>query len=458
MYRFAKSLFLTTITLYLMSAIAFPAEAIDIDMSGATTPDESAVSQTIPVFLSSAHSSSITVNYNIADDTAIEGDDYTDNTSGTLVFAAGETVKSINIPIIQDSIDEDTESLFVNITSTTFGNIVTNQVSLNITDDDLPPAISIGDNTSADENAAITNLTVTLDAASGKTITLDYATSDGTATAGDDYTAVSTTTLTFSPSEISKVIPISVVADNLDEVDETVIVSLANPSNASISDATGVLTISDDDPEPSLSVDNSTTSDENSADVTVRLSSASAKNISVGLGTSSGTATSGTDFNSFSTSVSFNAGETAQTVTIPLINDTQDEDNEAFTVTLSGPTNASISSSAATITILDDDPTPTLSIQDVSQNENSGTASAIVLLSAASAKNVTVDYATSNGTATAGDDYTAITATTLTFSAGQTSKTINTTILNDSIDEDDETFTLTLSSPDNATISATAGS
>ena len=95
MYRFAKSFFLTTITLFLMSAIAFPAEAIDIDMSGATTPDESAVSQTIPVFLSSAHSSSITVNYNIADDTAIEGDDYTDNTSGTLVFAAGETVKAL---------------------------------------------------------------------------------------------------------------------------------------------------------------------------------------------------------------------------------------------------------------------------------------------------------------------------------------------------------------------------
>ena len=80
------------------------------------------------------------------------------------------------------------------------------------------------------------------------------------------------------------------------------------------------------------------------------------------------------------------------------------------------------------LTILDDDPTPTLSIQDVSQNENSGTASAIVLLSAASA--VTVNYATSNGTATA-DDYTAISATPLTFSAGQTSKTINTIILND---------------------------
>ncbi len=65
---------------------------------------------------------------------------------------------------------------------------------MTIVDDDNAPTISIGDNTSSDESGAVTNLIATLSAASEKTITVDYATSDGTATAGDDYTAVSTTT------------------------------------------------------------------------------------------------------------------------------------------------------------------------------------------------------------------------------------------------------------------------
>ena len=205
-------------------------------------------------------------------------------TLGILTFNAGDTVKSINIPIIQDAIDEDAERLFVNLTSTSFGTIVTNQVSLTTTDDDLPPTISIGDNTSSDESGTVTNLTATLSGASGKTITVDYATSDGTATAGDDYTAVSTTTLTFNPGETSKDIPITVISDDLDEFDETLIVTLSNPSNATINDAIGELAITDDDNPPTISTADVTTTGEDSAELVISLSAASEKNISVSVG------------------------------------------------------------------------------------------------------------------------------------------------------------------------------
>ena len=86
--------------------------------------------------------------------------------------------------------------------------------------------------------------------------------------------------------------------------------------------------------------------------------------------------------------------------------------NETATITLSNASNASISDSTATLTITDDDAAPSLSIADVTAgNENAANSTFTVSLSAASEKDITVDYATSNGTATAGSDYTATSGT-----------------------------------------------
>ena len=92
-----------------------------------------------------------------------------------------------------------------------------------------------------------------LSAASEKTITVDFATSDGTATASNDYTAA-TGTPTFAAGETTKNIPIAVLADAFDEVDETVTVTLNNPNNVTINDGVGELTITDDDVAPTLSI------------------------------------------------------------------------------------------------------------------------------------------------------------------------------------------------------------
>ncbi len=180
--------------------------------------------------------------------------------------------------------------------------------------------------------------------------------SDGTTTAGDDYTAVSTTTLTFNPGEISKDIPITVISDDLDEFDETLFVSLSNASNVSISDGVGELAITDDDNPPTISTADVTTTGEDSAELVISLSAASEKNISVSVDVQAQAQQHlGNDFNPFSSGVSFVAGETTKSITIPLINDGLDEDNETFTITLSGASNASISTSTATVTITDDD-------------------------------------------------------------------------------------------------------
>src|SRR6185436_6173530 len=146
----------------------------------------------------------------------------------------------------------------------------------------------------------------------------------------------------------------------------------------------------------------------------------------------------------------------SQTITVPILNDALDEADETYTVNLASPVNATISDASGLGTIVDNGATPSLSIDDVSVNENAGTATFTVTLSAASGQAVSVNYSMSDGTATDGNDYTAGSGT-LNFAAGVTSQTITVPILNDALDEADETYTVNLSGASNATIADATG-
>ena len=162
------------------------------------------------------------------------------------------------------------------------------------------------------------------------------------------------------------------------------------------------------------------------ATFTVTLSPASSGTVTVNYATANGTATAGTDYTATSGTLTFTPGQTSQTVAVPVLGDTAIEANETFTLTLSSASGAALSRAVATATITNDD-FPALSIGDVTVNEgNSGTTSAVftVTLSATSPQTVTVNFATANGTATAGSDYVAQTGN-LSFTTGQTSKTIS---------------------------------
>jgi hypothetical protein len=110
------------------------------------------------------------------------------------------------------------------------------------------PAISIGDASVAEGNAGTTTLSVpvSLSAAATSTVTVDYATANGTATAGNDYTAA-TGTLTFRPGEREKTIPVAVAGDTSIEPNETFAVTLSNPVNATIGQGSATATITNDD-------------------------------------------------------------------------------------------------------------------------------------------------------------------------------------------------------------------
>ena len=359
--------------------------------------------------------------------------------------------------VLADSLDEANETVTLTISSASNATISDATATLTITDDDATPSLSIAD-VSGNETAGNRQFTVTLSAASGLAVTVNYATSDGTATAGADYTA-SNGTLTIAAGATTATFNVGVLADSIDEANETATLTLSSASNATISDATATLTITNDDPP---SVDFNATSSNGSESIsskalTVDLSAASGLDVTVNYAIT-GTATgSGTDFTLANGTLTISAGDTSGTITIAsIINDTLDENNETVIVTLSSPGNASLGSDDAhtyTINDNDDSSIPSLSIADVSGNETAGNRQFTVTLSAVTGQDVTVNYATSDGTATAGADYTAISATQLTIAAGATTATFNVGVLADTLDEANETVTLTLSSASNATIS-----
>jgi len=166
---------------------------------------------------------------------------------------------------------------------------------------------------------------------------------------------------------------------------------------------------------------------------------------SVHYTTANVTATSGADYTATSGTASLaNNGCRCATVNVPILGDTTTEGTETFAVNLSSAVNAKIGDAQGIGTIYDNEGPPSLVVTDVSGAEASGTISFSVLLTNASGTTVSVDYATADGSAIAGSDYTA-TSGTLTFTPGQTSKTVPVTIANDALAEDDETFTLNLS-------------
>ena len=312
-------------------------------------------------------------------------------------------------------------------------------------------SLSVADAEATEEEDAALEFVVTLDPAASDAVTVDYATSDGTATAGEDYTSTSGA-LTFTAGEVTKTISVPIADDAEDDGGETFTLTLSNASGADLDDATATGTINDDDESlPAVSVSDATSAEGDAVAFTVSLSAASSRQVTVEYATSDGTAAAGSDYTAESGTLTFAANETSKTVSVATTDDSVDEDDETFTLTLSSPANATLGDATATGTINDNDESlPAVSVSDATSAEGDAVAFT-VSLSAASSQQVTVEYATSGGTATSGTDFTAESGT-LTFAANETSKTVSVATTDDSVNEEDETFTLTLSSPTNATL------
>ncbi|VAW40712.1 hypothetical protein MNBD_CHLOROFLEXI01-4317 [hydrothermal vent metagenome] len=399
-----------------------------------------------------------TVDYVTMDGTALAGSDYTAVSATTLTFLSSEMTQTVQIDILGDLLDEDDEIFTVQLGNQSIEVGVGDHTgAATILDDDAQPSLTIDDLTVMEGGTAV--FTATLSAASGKTITVDYDTMDGTAVAGADYTT-NNNTLTFTPGTLTQTISINVSGDLIDEFDETFTVELSNESNVTLADSSGQATITDDDAEPTLTIGDVSVTEGDSgttiANFLVTLSAASGKTITVDYMTNADTATAGTDYLIASNTLTFTPGSDSEIINVTVNGDIVDEFNETFQVNLNNENNVIVTDGSAVGTISDDDPLPIVTINDVIVTEgDSGTVTAVftVMISAASEKTITINYSSSDGSATAGEDYTAVPASVLTFNpGGSLSQTISVMVNGDEDSEENEQFFINLTGSANATL------
>jgi autotransporter-associated beta strand protein len=327
---------------------------------------------------------------------------------------------------------------------------------------------SITDVTRLERNSGIANFvfTVQLSAPSANTVSVAFATADGSGPAGatalDDYTATSGR-LTFEPGQTRASVVVAVRGDAVVELDETFFINLSDPINAALGDAQATGTILNDDVVVRIrdvSVTEGNTGVVNANFIVTRSQSQPLGNVTVAFSTADGTATAGSDYTATSGTVTFTPGELQKTITVPVFGDLARESNETFFVNLTSVTNAVIADRQGKGTIVNDDHTPLVNILPalgvspvVVTEPDSGSTPAefLVTLSAASGQPVSVRFTTANGTARAGRDYKTVRGT-LTFAPGQTQQTISVPVFADLVDEPDETFFVRLSSQRNAVL------
>jgi chitinase len=301
------------------------------------------------------------------------------------------------------------------------------------------------------ETGGTLTLTVNRTGTTNNAVTVNFTTTNVTATGDVDY-ATTNGTLSFAPGETSQTISVDVSDDDLQEANETFRVVLSNPTDATLGIGTNTVTITDDDGSIVSFTTNAVSVLETNDSVTLTVVRSGATNTAVAIDftTTNVTATADDDYTGNDGTLVFAPGETTNTIVITLTDDLLYEGNQTFRVILSGITNSSLSIGTNTVTITDDDVAYlgfTASADAV--NELDGTIVVTVERTGSVDTEVSVAYATTNLTATAGADYTA-TSGVLTFAAGETNATITVDIAFDDDIESPETFRIRLFSLTNA--------
>lgn len=417
--------------------------------------------------------------------TATTPADYTSSGPFHIVyFAAGAGgTRTVSIPVVSDGTDENDETVTATLENFNGGgctpaDITDGTATGTIVDDDTASA-SIDDVTHTEgtpppAGSTEYGFTVDLSAPSSVNTSLSWAVAHGSTDAAD-FTATTSGTVNFLAGQTSKPVLVRVSHDALNEADETFNVVLSNPAATPpgpapvIGDGSGLGTITNDDAPVTLSVADATANEGDDVNFTVTLSAAAGQAITAQYATTNGTATAPGDFTSSSGTLTIPAGSTSGTISVPTTEDGDTEPHENFTLTLSNPAAVTIVDGVATGTILDDDGVPVVHFAEPVAGHFEGNAAVVrsitVLLSAPALTDVVVDYEVVDCppgcpggiAATAGVDFVAVPAGTLTIPAGQTSATFGVTILPDNIQEPIEAVQMRLLAVSGATISPTVG-
>lgn len=365
------------------------------------------------------------------------------------------------------------------------------------------PSVSISD-VVVNENENTAEFDVNLSQSMSAAVMVDYATVDGNAIAGADYSAVGGQ-LTFAPGETVKSIIIPIIDDSEDEADESFNVLLSNVSGATLTDGTGTATIIDDDTPPSTDPGDSVGEAQSvtlttgtvleleeslgdgvsgSADVDffkINLAAGQSINIDVDANFEDVTGNTISGINSYlklldaggNTLTTNDNALSSNDYMAPAPNDdsylsytanvagdyfvaVSDALNTSYSPFVAGSGSPATTGDYRLQLLMDGGAAPSLNISDLIVDEFAGSAHFNVTLSEPSSTVVTVDYATSDGNANAGPDYSSAFGQ-LSFAPGETIKTISVPIVDDSLEEADETFNVQLTNAFGATIAGANG-
>ena len=398
--------------------------------------------------------------FDTVDISTTSGVDYTAEVNENGTINDGENSTTITIEVNGDTDIEPNED---------FNVVISNAVNANITDDtglgrilnDDGDTISIDNVSQAEGDTGTTDFifTVSIDGGGPATgnINFDFNTEVGptNATPGVDYTEIISGTGSIAAGTSSTPIIVSVTGDSDEEANETFRVRITNATNATISDAVGVGTITNDD--NTISLGSGVTLDEGDSGSTAFVftlnRTGNLTNTSTVDYTVAGSGTSLTDGSDFvggvspSGTIPFAANEASTTVTIEVNGDTDFEPDETFTIALSNPSAGSSIGTASAIGTITNDDSPTVSIVNTSNGSENGAGAVtngILTISQTNATTTDTDIVFNiTGTAAAGVDYTAF-GNTATITAGDFSTDVTIPVLEDAIVEGNETVTITL--------------
>ena len=379
---------------------SFPAntcngQKVDLSINDVTVTetDVGTLAATFTVTLHGTTDSVVIVDYSTADDTAITPDDYDAITTTQLLFNPGETTKTITVGVRGDKLDEPNETFFVNLANASNAAILDNQGRGTITDNDVPPALTINDVALNENNAGTTVFAFTVHLSAPALtggVSFDIATADGSAqddnpaTEDFDYVAQSLTSQTIPAGSQDFVFNVTVNGDLDIEPNETFFVNITNVTGATVSDAQGQGTIQNDD-SPTLTIDDVTANEGNSGTTILTFTVTSslpapAGGITFDIATADGTAqdddpaTEDNDYLAQSlTGQTIPEGLTTYTFPVTVTGDTKNEAAcETFFVNVTNAINATIVDGQGQGAITDEDGTKLVISQIYGGGGNAG--------------------------------------------------------------------------------------
>jgi uncharacterized protein (TIGR02145 family) len=383
--------------------------------------------------------------------------------TGTITFAASDTEEVITINASGDTLVEDDEGFIITLSNTSDNAVIATDTAVgNIRNEDTSLSISA---TSADKNEEDSGntaytFTVTRSGYVNEITNVNYAVTGSGNNAANEIDfggSFPSGILTFAENDQNKVITINITGDSDFEFDNGFTVTLSGADNGAIlinDTASGMIK---NDDTASFSINDVKNYEDQNAEFTIFLTGTIDIQITMNYSTvSTSSAESGSDYNDKNGTITFNSGDTQKTISVTVINDTIDEANETFGIDLSSLSAGTLTDNQGIATITDNDSEPTVIFTESSQTLTEGEISTITCeLSTKSGLDVSIPFSVT-GSATSGDDYSAMTSSPVTISAGSTTANITFSTTNDHPATDDgETVILTMGEPTYAIKGAT---